>query len=78
MAVCLTILVMRSGVVKVSGTGDINGDSACNMLDVNPWSPAFFTTRGMPNWNANADINDDHVVNMRDLGIISANFGKAY
>jgi len=68
----------KSGVVKVSGPGDVNGDGVCDMKDVDAWSAAFFTKPGMARWNPNADINDDHIVNMRDLGIISANFGKHY
>jgi hypothetical protein len=31
-----------------------------------------------PSWNANMDINDDDVVNMRDIGIACSNFGQHY
>lgn len=65
-------------VVKLCGTGDVNGDGVVNLRDVGAISYSFSMTPGAEKWNPNADFNDDHVVDMRDMGIACNNYGKHY
>lgn len=68
--------------VHVGVPGDISGptpgvyDDITNMRDIGYLILLFTTNPGSPNWNPNADINDDHIVNMRDIGIACNNFMK--
>jgi hypothetical protein len=51
-------------------------DDVCNMRDVTYLILHFNTTPGSPNWDPNADVNDDGVCNMRDITIAILNFNK--
>jgi hypothetical protein len=48
----------------VAIAGDINGDCTVNILDAITLGNAFLATLGSSNWNPNADMNDDNVVNI--------------
>ena len=62
--------------------GDISGptqgvyDGTCNMRDIQYLILLFTTKPSSPNWNPNADINNDATVNMRDISIAILNFNK--
>lgn len=68
--------------VHVGVPGDISGltqgiyDGTCNMRDISYMILLFNTRPSSPNWNPNADVNDDGVVNMRDIAIAILNFNK--
>ncbi len=68
--------------IHVGIPGDISGqtidfyDGICNMRDVSAIVHRFGMTSIVPDWNANADINDDNVIDMRDVGIVCSNFGR--
>ena len=51
-------------------------DNKIDMRDIGYISNKFMTTPSSPNWDINADLNDDGVVNMRDIGIATSRFGK--
>ena len=69
-------------VLHVGVPGDISGptqsvfDGTTNMRDVQYLVLLFATKPLSPNWNPNADINNDATVNMRDISIASLNFNK--
>jgi hypothetical protein len=45
-----------------------------NSVDLGQLRLAFFATPGSPNWNPNADFNNDGAINVIDLGIMKALF----
>jgi hypothetical protein len=59
------------GMVKVTKVGDINGDGIRDMRDVGPAARGFMTTPGVPFYNPNADLVDDHKIDMKDIGAIA-------
>ena len=66
--------------VHVGVPGDISGpttavfDGKCDMRDIN-YSILHFNSRpGSAKWDPNADVNDDNIVNMRDIAIAIINF----
>jgi len=68
--------------VHVGVPGDISGPAQCvydgitNMRDISYLILLFTTKPSSPNWNPNADINNDATVNMRDISIAVLNFNK--
>jgi len=61
------------GTIKVSCKGDVNGNYVTNMLDYQRVKRALTSTPGSPNWNANADFNDDLTVDDADFDIVKGN-----
>lgn len=58
------------GVVKVSCTGDVNGDYVTDGQDFQLVKRAIPSTPSSPNWNPNADLNDDGIVDGQDFQIV--------
>jgi hypothetical protein len=67
---CTAIVAVHVGV-----PGDVSGstpgvyDGIVNMRDIAYLVSLFTTKPSSPNWNPNADINDDGTVNMKDIAI---------
>jgi hypothetical protein len=53
---------------------DINSDGLINIEDALPIDDAFNSVKGEPNYNPNADLNDDNVVNMSDRMLLCKYF----
>lgn len=71
------------GWVIVSIIGDITGpngwpDGQVNMRDIARVARAFGSSAGSPNWNPNADFNNDGIVDMKDIALVARNFGQHY
>jgi hypothetical protein len=66
--------VLVGGSVKVKIIGDVNGDNRVNIDDWIAFDAAWGTHAGDPGWNAQADINDDGVVNNDDGVLIAQNY----
>ena len=68
--------------VHVGVPGDVSGptqgfyDGTTNMRDINYLIQLFNTSPLSPNWNPDADINNDGTVNMRDIQIAILNFNN--
>jgi hypothetical protein len=68
--------------VHVGVPGDVSSsspgtyDGVTNMKDVAYLVQLFNTRPGSPNWNANADVNNDAVCNMKDIAISIQYFNK--
>lgn len=58
------------GTVKLKIVGDVNGDGTVNIDDLVAWDAAYLTQPGNPNWNEQADINYDDIVDKADATII--------
>lgn len=54
--------------------GNVNGDNVIDDLDVQAWRTAQDSQPASPNWNPNADINKDNIVDLRDLVLIAVNY----
>lgn len=48
------------------------------MKGIGPAARGFMTTPGVPFWNPNADVTDDHKIDMKDIGTLARNFGAHY
>jgi hypothetical protein len=68
--------------VYVGVPGDVSGstqgvyDKKCDMKDIAYLVILFNTKPTSPNWNPNADVNNDGVCNMKDIAIAIINFNK--
>ena len=51
-------------------------DGQANMRDINYLIGKFNNKPGDPKWFPNGDVNDDSVINMRDIQIAILNFNK--
>lgn len=66
--------VLVDGFVKVKMVGDVNNDDAVNIDDLIAWDLAYGSRVGDPNWNPQADINGDGVVDKADGILIIQNY----
>lgn len=55
--------------------GDVNRDGLIDILDVELIQKAWGSTPGDPNWNPDADLNQDGIVSAKDLIVCAANQG---
>jgi hypothetical protein len=68
--------------VHVGVPGDISGptvgvcDGKCDMRDINHIIGKFNGKPGDPKWAPNVDVNDDNIINMRDIHIAILNFNR--
>jgi hypothetical protein len=68
--------------VHVGVPGDVSSttpgvyDKVVNMKDIAYLVTLFNTKPGSPNWNPNADVNNDGVCNMKDIAIAVLNFSQ--
>jgi hypothetical protein len=51
-------------------------DGRVDMRDIAAIASRYGTTPASPSWSANVDVNDDDVINNRDIGIACTNFLK--
>lgn len=58
------------GAIKLKIVGDVNGDGEVGINDLIAWDAAYETHAGDPNWNEQADINMDGVVDKTDANLI--------
>ncbi|HKZ93993.1 MAG TPA: exo-alpha-sialidase [Candidatus Bathyarchaeia archaeon] len=62
----------------VTISGDINNDRAVNVHDLFTASRAYGSDENSPNWNSDADINNDGTVDTLDIEITSAHWGQSW
>ena len=65
------------GTVLLTIPGDVNGDRIVEVYDLFMISKLYNSTPISPNWNPNADINNDEAVNTLDIEITSAHWGES-
>jgi parallel beta-helix repeat protein len=63
--------------VRIALIGDINLDRTVNNNDLILLVQAYGSTPSDPNWNPNADLDNDNVVGIFDLKILGENFGTS-
>ena len=62
------------GAIKIKIIGDVNGDGTVDINDLIAWDNAYGTHFGDPQWNSQADINMDNVVDESDAMLILDNY----
>ncbi len=67
---------LTDGTVKIKIIGDVNGDGTVSILDLQAWDAAYGSSQGMPNWNPQADLNNDGTVDKADGMLIILNYGN--
>lgn len=65
---------LADGLVKIKITGDINNDDIVDINDLIAWDLAYGSRVGDPNWNPQADINGDGIVDKIDGILIIQNY----
>jgi hypothetical protein len=55
--------------------GDVNGNLAVTVQDYQLVKNAIPSIPGSPKWNPNCDLNNDHVVDVKDYSIVKKNIG---
>jgi hypothetical protein len=55
--------------------GDVNGDGKVDVFDLYALGKAYNSTDGGGNWNPNADLNHDQIIDAEDLSILNDNYG---
>lgn len=63
-------------VAGVSIPGDLDGNNIVDIFDVITLARSYMATPDRPNWNPNADINKDGIVDLYDAMILSSHFGE--
>jgi hypothetical protein len=63
--------------VKVC-VGDVNGDGLINVIDLTLVSLAYGSFEGEPDYNPDADLNSDGIVDMKDMATVARNLGKTF
>ena len=66
--------LLVNGVIKVKIIGDVNNDDYVNIDDLNAWDAAYGSQSGDLNWNLQADINNDGIVDKIDGTLIIENY----
>jgi hypothetical protein len=66
--------VYVDGSVKLKLIGDVNGDGKVDINDLMAWDAAYGSKLGDPNWNIQADINGDEIVDNQDGQLIVQNY----
>lgn len=55
--------------------GDVNGDFRVDITDAFLLLDAFGSVQGQPNWNPNADLDKNGIVDMADAEVLANNYG---
>jgi len=66
--------VFIDGNVTIKIVGDVNGDGTVDLKDLQLWDTAYGSKPGDSNWNPQADINGDDVVDKEDGILIIQNY----
>jgi hypothetical protein len=64
------------GPISVSIPGDLTGDFSVNLADLVMFANACSSKPGNSNWNSNADISDNSIVDLSDLVILFQHYGQ--
>ncbi|MCW3980369.1 MAG: dockerin type I domain-containing protein [Candidatus Bathyarchaeota archaeon] len=58
--------------------GDINGDQSVDIFDIVEIASVYDTTPSDSEWNPQADLNEDGIINIFDITISARNYGLDY
>ena len=63
--------------VKIKRIGDVDGDGTVGLTDLVSLAQAYGSKPGDPNWNTEADLNNDNRVNLVDLVTCGFHYGES-
>ena len=66
------------GTVLVTIPGDVNGDRTVGVSDLDALAEAYGSTLTSPNWDPNADINNDGIVDIVDIRNTGTHWGESW
>lgn len=69
---------LTDGTVQIKPSsipGDINGDGQVNSTDLSLLSQAYGSIPGDPNWNPQADLDQNSIIDAEDIRILGKNYG---
>ena len=64
------------GWILVTILGDVDGNFKVNILDISIIARAYQSKPGDPNWNPNADLDNNNIINILDIAKAAVNYGK--
>jgi hypothetical protein len=64
------------GPVLLRIPGDVNADGRVNLEDLARFNSALGATPGHPNWDQECDIYENDIIDVKDLYILSSNYGQ--
>jgi len=64
------------GKIRIKLMGDINGDCVVDLYDLTAVALAFSSHPGNPNWNPEADLLEDGMIDIFDLVTVVVNYGR--
>jgi len=67
---------MREITSETKVPGDVDGDGKCDLYDLYALVEAYGSTPSSPNWNPDADLDRDGVVDLEDYEILRSFFGQ--
>ena len=56
--------------------GDVNRDGYINIIDLSLTAISYFCFEGEPCYNPDADLNCDHIIDMRDIALVGYHYGE--
>jgi hypothetical protein len=62
------------GTIEIRIFGDVDGNEKVNIQDIVAAARAFGSSPGKQRWNPYADVNDDNIVNIKDMLFVAKNF----
>jgi hypothetical protein len=74
----ITDNILSGGLVNVTIPGDLTSGYQVTSLDIGIITSAFGSKLGEAKWNPNADLNNDGIVNMKDIAILARHYGQPY
>jgi hypothetical protein len=66
---------LNSGKIALLPPGDMDANGDVTLLDAIIWIQSYGSSPGSSNWNPNADLNGDRIINFADAVILSRWFG---
>ena len=67
--------ILNSGKIALLPPGDMDANGDVTLLDAIIWIQSYGSSPGSSNWNPNADLNGDGIVNFADAVMLSRWFG---
>jgi len=64
------------GKIRIKLMGDVNGDCIVDLYDLTAVALAFSSSPGNPNWNPEADLREDGIIDIFDIVKLVVNYGR--
>uniref|UniRef100_A0A7C4TPZ4 CARDB domain-containing protein n=1 Tax=candidate division WWE3 bacterium TaxID=2053526 RepID=A0A7C4TPZ4_UNCKA len=68
--------IFAYGLVEIRMMGDVNGDGKVDMSDIGIVCFAFGASPDHPRWNPTCDLDQNGIIDLRDIGLTAKHFGE--